>query len=171
MNETTLTQFFNTNRRQLINCAAHILGNREQATDAVSDAYLKALRGIDSFQGDATPTQVSVWSYRILKNTCKDLLRYESTRKAVGIGDLVIEPGYNDGSFDAVDDADRVRRAFGFLNENERKVVSMIAEGITINEVSASTGLRVPAIKNIVSRLRRAIGYRYEAVHAVARFA
>ncbi len=168
MNEQTLTQFVNTNRRQLVHFAAQIVRNYDLATDAVSDAYLKALRKRETFKGEPTPRAVSVWFYRVLRNTCADLVKSDRLRSCVGIPDLTVEPATVDQAFDAVDDADRIRRAFGFLNENERQVVTMIAGGITINEISTSTGLRVPAIKNIVSRLRRAVGYRYEAVHAVA---
>jgi RNA polymerase sigma factor (sigma-70 family) len=168
MTEQALTQFVNTNRRQLIGFAAHIVRNHEMATDAVSDAYLKALRKRETFNNEPTPRAISVWFYRVLRNTCADLVKSDLRRPCVGIPDLIVEPATIDQAFDAVDDADRIRRAFEFLNESERQVVTMIAEGITINDVSASTGLRVPAIKNIVSRLRRAVGYRYEAVHAVA---
>ncbi len=60
--------------------AANILGNRADAEDAVQEAMLKAYRGAARFRGGAS---VSTWLYRILLNTCYDLLR-QSRRRAEG---------------------------------------------------------------------------------------
>jgi RNA polymerase sigma-70 factor, ECF subfamily len=60
--------------------AANILGSRTEAEDAVQEAMLKAYRGASRFRGGAS---VSTWLFRILLNTCYDLLR-QSRRRAHG---------------------------------------------------------------------------------------
>src|SRR5262245_62923338 len=58
--------------------AANILRSRTDAEDAVQETMLKVYRGASSFRGGAS---VSTWLYRILLNTCYDLLR-QSRRRA-----------------------------------------------------------------------------------------
>jgi RNA polymerase sigma-70 factor (ECF subfamily) len=58
--------------------AANILGSLADAEDAVQEAMLKAYRGAPRFRGGAS---VATWLYRILLNTCYDLLR-QSRRRA-----------------------------------------------------------------------------------------
>ena len=53
--------------------ALQMLGNAEDATDAVHDAYVKVLRkpgGYDASTGPLTP-----WFLRVVRNQCIDLIR------------------------------------------------------------------------------------------------
>ncbi|MCA1580658.1 MAG: RNA polymerase sigma factor [Acidobacteria bacterium] len=52
--------------------ARNLLGHETDAEDAVQEAFLKIYRGAASFRGSAA---LSTWIYRILVNTCYDLLR------------------------------------------------------------------------------------------------
>jgi RNA polymerase sigma-70 factor (ECF subfamily) len=57
--------------------AANILGSRADAEDAVQETMLKAYRGAARFRGGSS---VSTWLFRILLNTCYDLLRQSRRR-------------------------------------------------------------------------------------------
>jgi RNA polymerase sigma-70 factor (ECF subfamily) len=57
--------------------AANLLGNVADAEDAVQDCFLKIYRGAASFRGDA---RFSTWIYRVLVNSCYDMLRRRSRR-------------------------------------------------------------------------------------------
>lgn len=59
-------------RYRLLQLAWQLLGNREDAEDAVQDAFLSALEHLPSLREDA---QVFVWLYRITVNVCKMRLR------------------------------------------------------------------------------------------------
>jgi RNA polymerase sigma-70 factor, ECF subfamily len=59
--------------------ARNLLGTAEEAEDAVQEAFLKAFRSSAEFRGDA---RVSSWLYRLLVNTCYDLLRKRRRRLA-----------------------------------------------------------------------------------------
>lgn len=52
--------------------AYHFLRNTSDAEDAVQEAFLKIYRGMGCFQGEAA---FSTWCYRILLNTCYDMMR------------------------------------------------------------------------------------------------
>ncbi|HVB27857.1 MAG TPA: sigma-70 family RNA polymerase sigma factor, partial [Mycobacteriales bacterium] len=57
--------------------ALRTLGDREEAADAVQDAFLSALRAAGSFRGDAA---VTTWLHRIVVNACLDRIRRRTAR-------------------------------------------------------------------------------------------
>jgi RNA polymerase sigma-70 factor (ECF subfamily) len=57
---------------RLKSIAWHLLGNRQDAEDAVQETFLKLYRGIDGFQGQSS---LGTWLCRILINACHDLTR------------------------------------------------------------------------------------------------
>lgn len=168
MNEQTLTQFFDTNRPQLVRYAYSIVGDYDKATDVVSDAYLKAFRAIGTYKGDATKKGVTVWVNQVVRNTAISVVRREKIRYDVQLSILEKEPSRVDTGFDAIDNADRVRRAFKGLNATERQAVTLVADGATMNEVAESVGIPSATLRKIFNRLRNASTPRYRAVHAVA---
>ena len=52
--------------------AANLLGNAEDAEDAVQETFLKVYRGAGGFKGSSA---ASTWAFRILLNTCYDAMR------------------------------------------------------------------------------------------------
>ena len=60
--------------------AVRLLRHREDAEEAVQDAFVRAFRGLAGFRGDA---RFSTWFYRILYNTC--LTRLRSGQAAVTV--------------------------------------------------------------------------------------
>jgi RNA polymerase sigma-70 factor (ECF subfamily) len=52
--------------------AANLLGNLADAEDAVQDSFVKIYRGAASFRGGS---RFSTWAYRVLVNSCYDMLR------------------------------------------------------------------------------------------------
>ena len=58
--------------------AFHLLQSREDAEDAVHEAFLKVYRALRTFEGNSS---LSTWVYRILINCCYDTLR---KRKSAG---------------------------------------------------------------------------------------
>jgi len=62
----TLVMHFDGRMRGL---AWRLLGDRQLMDDALQTAYLKALRGIGGFRGEAA---IGTWFYRIVYNACVD---------------------------------------------------------------------------------------------------
>jgi RNA polymerase sigma-70 factor, ECF subfamily len=60
--------------------ASNLLGGLADAEDAVQETFLKVYRGLSGFRGGAS---FSTWIYRILVNTCYDLMR-KNRRRAEG---------------------------------------------------------------------------------------
>jgi RNA polymerase sigma-70 factor (ECF subfamily) len=65
-------QLYRMHGARLKSVAYHIAGNRQDAEDAVQDAFLKAYRGIDGFAGSSS---IGTWLCRICINACYDLVR------------------------------------------------------------------------------------------------
>src|SRR5687768_10683647 len=61
-----------THGGRLLSVARRILGNEEDARDAVQDAFIRAYKAIDAFEGRA---QLSTWLHRIVVNVALMKLR------------------------------------------------------------------------------------------------
>src|SRR5262245_39050680 len=61
--------------------AYHVVGNRQDAEDAVQEAFVKAYRGMDDFRGDSS---IATWLCRIVVNVCYDQLRKRQPQVELG---------------------------------------------------------------------------------------
>jgi len=112
------------------------LGNRSDAEDAVQETFLKIHRAATSFTGEAS---FATWTYRILVNTCYDVLRKRRRR---------IEEAPLDDSLEhsagAVDDLKRLalRKLLDGLPEQRRTVFTLFEiEGLSHAEIAAILGI------------------------------
>lgn len=113
--------------------AYHQLGNVSDAEDAVQETFLKVHRAAASYNGEAAFT---TWLFRILINTCYDMLRKRSRRiREAPIDDVI--SGSRAGS--AVDDVKRMalRKLLSDLPEQRRTVFSLFEiEGLSHAEIA-----------------------------------
>jgi RNA polymerase sigma-70 factor (ECF subfamily) len=115
------------------------LGNIADAEDAVQEAFLKVHRAAATFTGEAA---LSTWIYRIVVNTCYDLLRRRRRR----IEETPIDEGVETAERTAptVDDAKRMtlRKLLGELTEQRRSVFELFEiEGLTHAEIGMVLGI------------------------------
>lgn len=76
-------------QKKVYNLAYRLLGNQEDAADAVQEAFLRAFRALPRFRGESS---FSTWLYRVTTNVCYDFLR----RRREGIVSLQQMPaGFN----------------------------------------------------------------------------
>src|SRR5688572_20421716 len=75
-------------RRRVYATAYHIMGNHGDADDVAQDAFIRAYRGLPSFDGRA---DLFTWLYRITINTALNHLR--SKRRAAALGQGVTDAG------------------------------------------------------------------------------
>ena len=59
-------------QQRALSVALGVLHHKEDARDACQDAFLRAFRGLDGFDGQS---QFSTWLHRIFVNICIDRLR------------------------------------------------------------------------------------------------
>jgi RNA polymerase sigma-70 factor (TIGR02960 family) len=77
LDEARFTELSERHRRELQVHSYRMLGNLEQAEDAVQEALLRAWKGRASFDGGPA---ARAWLYRIVTTTCLDILRTERSR-------------------------------------------------------------------------------------------
>jgi RNA polymerase sigma-70 factor (ECF subfamily) len=112
--------------------AYHHLGNVSDAEDVVQETFLKVHRAASSYNGEAAFT---TWLYRILINTCYDLLRKRSRR----IREAPIDDLAESRAAHAVDDVKRMalRRLLNELPEQRRAVFALFEiEGLSHAEIA-----------------------------------
>jgi RNA polymerase sigma-70 factor (ECF subfamily) len=73
--------------------AGRLLGNDEDARDAVQDAFLSCLKAVDKFEGSA---RLSTWLHRIVLNSALMRLRARRRKRESSIEDL-LPRYYEDG--------------------------------------------------------------------------
>ncbi len=79
-------QIFERYRRRAYALALSVVHDRDAALDVVQDAFLRAYRALDGFEGSAS---VYTWLYRIVMNVGIDHLRKHGRHKTVDYDDAV----------------------------------------------------------------------------------
>ena len=74
-------QLYQAHGARLKSIAFHIMGNRQDAEDAVQETFLKLYRAISGFHGDSS---IGTWLCRIVINVCHDLARKRQRETSPG---------------------------------------------------------------------------------------
>jgi RNA polymerase sigma-70 factor (ECF subfamily) len=115
------------------------LGNVSDAEDAVQETFLKVHRAANTFTGEAS---FSTWMFRILVNTCYDVLRKRRRRiEEAPIEDMVETA---ERTAPSVDDAKRMtlHKLLNELPEQRRSVFTLFEiEGLSHAEIGEILGI------------------------------
>jgi RNA polymerase sigma-70 factor (ECF subfamily) len=95
--------------RKLFACAVRMVGDRDEAEDAVQESFLRAWRAIGRFDGRS---ELSTWLYRICINVCLNALRRRKRLRAADLADPRVPEPAADDTQDGVDPR-------GALEQNE----------------------------------------------------
>jgi RNA polymerase sigma-70 factor (ECF subfamily) len=137
-------------QRRALAVALGILRNREDARDACQDAFLRAFRAIDSFDGEA---QLGTWLHRIVVNVCIDRLR-RATPGVVALDDVAGLLAGDDDPARAAEGAElgvRIRSALAQLGPKHRTaLVLREVQGLSYRQIAAATKT---SLGTVMSRL------------------
>lgn len=129
--------------------AARILGNREDAEEAVQDAFLRAFRALDEYEDRE---RFAAWLARILVNQCRTMLARTRRREAVFLdvtppeAALAVDAGAS-GAWPELD------HALAKLPDEQREaLVLKFADDLTYEEMARITGAGESALKMRVQR-------------------
>jgi RNA polymerase sigma-70 factor (ECF subfamily) len=130
--------------------AVRILGNREDAEEALQDAFLRAFRALEDYEDRE---RFSAWLTRILVNQCRTMLARTRRREAVF---LDVEPRDLDLAVDGTNDGGiwpELEHALAQLPLEQREaVVLKYADDLTYEEMARITGAGQSALKMRVQR-------------------
>jgi RNA polymerase sigma-70 factor (ECF subfamily) len=152
--------------RKVYNITYRLLGNEQDATEALQDTFLRAYRFIPKF---AFKSSFYTWLYRIATNVSLTRLRRRKNVEVVSLDAPV--PDTEDLKFDLPDTSQTPEEAFARkrlrekldqavreLPEEYRQVVVLRdLEGLSNEEVSRILKLSVPAVKSRLHRARLAL--------------
>jgi RNA polymerase sigma-70 factor, ECF subfamily len=131
-------------QRKIYTVVLGMLHDHDAAWDTSQETFLKALRSLDQFKGEAS---FYTWLYRIAVNLAIDYQRHEWRHKTVGVSDATIEAQdavqedlRRDDPFRRVKNreiGERVRAAIDQLTPEHRAVILLReVEGLSYDEIS-----------------------------------
>lgn len=156
--EAAFSELARRYRHRLFAVCIRVLGDAEDAEDAVQETLVRLARNAASFRGEA---KLSTWLYRIARNVCTDRVRYEARRPATPVADITEHHDRPDEGdpIDAHATASTVGAALRALDERSRQLLLLVAvDGLTYAEAAEVTGLAVGTVKSRVSRARVRLG-------------
>lgn len=153
-------------RDRLVRYARHVLGNREDAEEAVQDAFVRAYRSLARCDG---PEHYERWLFGILVNRCRTRYGQTARRSAVVVhDDVAIAEAEAPGDADEAAWGDAVRWALDQLEPVYREAFLLKhVEDLSYEEMAGLTGTGVSALKMRVSRACERLRVMLEEVERV----
>lgn len=141
--------------------AVHMLGNREDAEEALQDAFLRAYRALAQYEDRE---RFGAWLYRILVNQCRTVAA-QRRRRTLAFPDLDTGSIHGIVTAERADDEsarERLEALLAHLPRDQREaIVLKYTEDLTFDEMAEVTGVKVSAlkmrVKRALERLRRLV--------------
>ncbi|MCD2191240.1 RNA polymerase sigma factor [Actinomycetospora sp. SF1] len=138
--------------------ALRVLGDPDDADDAVQEALIRAWRYLGSFRGDSD-VSVRAWLHRITANRALVL----RSRRQTTLGDaalerlLVVEPGY-----DLVEVYAELRALLSELSPSHREILfAQLIADLPVAEIAELEQLALGTVKSRAARARAALAEQY----------
>ncbi len=175
LDEARFAELSERHRRELQVHSYRMLGNLEQAEDAVQEALLRAWKGRASFDGGPG---ARAWLYRIVTTTCFDILRAAQRRGELVVESIADVPWLQpcpDALLDAAGEPEgaAIRRetvelaylaVIQLLPARQRAVLLLRdVQGYSAAETATILGLSVAAVTSALQRARGTIAERVSA--------
>lgn len=144
--------------------AVRMLGNRDDAEDALQATFLRAYRALAKYQ---ERQKFSAWLYRILVNQCRSFAARRSHRDKVFVREeaLLLNAPAQVVPDGLEDDQEFVQRVLAELDPLLREAFLLkYIEELSYEEMSALTGVGVSALKMRVKRACDRLRERWESI-------
>ena len=153
----------------VLNLAARLLGDGEEARDAAQEVFLQVYRMLGRFEGRSS---LKTWIYRIVVNHCRNRQRWWRRRRRdrsvtledVSPADAVELSSRSAAGTDPYEECRRherelrVRSALARLSFDHRTVLLLReVEGLSCEEIAGTLGLPEGTVKSRLSRARESL--------------
>lgn len=133
---------------RLVRTARRLLGNDEQAMDAVQETWSAVFQG---WLRLSDPARFPGWVFGILHRKCVDRIRDESRQRRNAV--VEAEPvAALSGSEDSVAISQALH---GLSHEHRTAAILFFGEGLSLSEIAAATGVPVGTAKSRIFHARR----------------
>jgi RNA polymerase sigma-70 factor (ECF subfamily) len=145
------------------NIALRYLKNEEDAMDALQESFIKIFRHLSGFKEDS---RFDTWVYRIVVNTCNDMLRKNSNLKitdsifrmeddretVIEIPDSTCSP---EDVFDKKETSRHIISCMERLNQEQKEIIVLRdVQGFTYDEISEILNCSIGTVKSRINRSR-----------------
>jgi RNA polymerase sigma-70 factor, ECF subfamily len=144
-------------RRRLWNLALRMLRDREDAADALQDAFVRAFRAAENFRHDA---EVSTWLHRIMVNVCLTRVAARQKRPVVPLLDQLEDEHRTDlvdqdDAYAATDSRHAMATLLAHPPDEQRLAIVLVdVEGYSVAEAADALGVAPGTIKSRCARGR-----------------
>ena len=155
---------------KLFNMVYWFLGDYQEANDCAQDIFIKVFKGIKKFRFESS---FSTWLYRIAINTCKNRLKSSAHRWKIRTVPLENPDRSKEGNHsyeiqngspspeNELEKKERIRliqKAVNSLPQEQNKVIVLRdIQGLSYQEISDITGLKLGTVKSRLARARLAL--------------
>ncbi|MFL6374887.1 MAG: RNA polymerase sigma factor [Pyrinomonadaceae bacterium] len=145
-----------------------LTSNADEASDLTQDTFLRALRSVKGFRGDAS---LKTWLFRIAINESRNRFRWWKRRRrdvtvsldvAIGDTERTLHDTLADGGMSPEDSAlarereSRLAEALAELRDIYREAIVLCdIEGLSYEETAATLGINLGTVKSRISRGRQ----------------
>ena len=148
---------------QVYNLCLRMTGNTEDAADLSQEAFLKAWRNLESFQGDSA---FSTWLYRLTSNACLDFLRSIKRKPQLSLVttdkngeeqllDLPDTAPSPEARILAAEEQDLLGKAMASLDEEQRQILTLrVVNDLSYSEIAKILSLKEGTVKSRLARAR-----------------
>lgn len=145
----------------VFNVAYRMLHDVDGASDAAQTAFISAFRALSGFRGGS----FKAWLLRIVTNACYDQLRAAKRRPTSSLDDLSVDPDYSATLIDRKESPEQhamrqdlgrvIQLALDELPADQKATVILSdIQGLSYEEIAATTGVAVGTVKSRLSRGR-----------------
>ncbi len=152
-------------RERYARFAVRMLGNREDAEDALQEALVRAYRGLGRLDD---PGRFGPWLLSILANRCRTAGRRRTRRDRTfvpaeaGGGEPEVAPDVENAAW-----REEIAAALEELSPDQREAFLLhYVEGLDYEAIAQATGAGISALKMRVKRARERLAKRLEGVRS-----
>lgn len=171
-NRAAMQRFVQTHESDVFHLALGILGNRQDAEDAMQDTFIKAINAVGRFRGASA---LSTWLYRITVNTCREQLRkrrwkvFSLESQSAERAELVDESAGADplSRTEGREINFELMRALEHLSTAERQVFALRKfQELSVAETATVLGIAEGSVKSLLFRALRKLRIALEPMMA-----
>jgi RNA polymerase sigma-70 factor (ECF subfamily) len=143
--------------------ALYMVGNREDAQEAMQDSFFRAFRSLGECR---QPERFGAWLFRIVVNRCRTAQR-RLIRDRRFTGELPAELAADGDAAGGLEWREEIARALGRLRPHYREAFLLrYVEGLEYDEMATVTGANKPALRMRVKRASDQLRELLRDIHA-----
>lgn len=140
---------------KMFHLALSMLGTREQAEDAIQEAFLRIWKALPKYRGESS---ISTWIFAITRNTCITAQRASGVRRYVPFEGSAAEKATEDEARHAPD----LGPLIADLPEKQRRVVMLFyMEDKSYEETAHLLDIPLGTVKTLLHRARKELALRW----------